>query len=1144
MRCGRGEWGKDRELETQLDYWKQQLDSAPPNLQLPLDRPRPPVQTYRGGSQSLEIPEEVTRALKALSRRESATLFMTLLAAFDTLLYRLTGQDDVLVGTPIAGRNRHEIEELIGFFLNTLVLRTNLSDQPTFLELLLRVRETALDAYGHQDIPFEKLLAEFQPERDLSRTPFFQVFFNMISAGDASLSLQGLHVSRFPLGSNHANFDLTAYVSDQGRSIQVRFVYNADMFSQTRMAEMLAQYQHLLVQIAADPEQRLCQYSLITPATGEVLPNPRKPLSGQWQGSIQSHLTKHARMEPDQLAVIDTHESWTYRQLDLWSNRLANWLRASGIQSEGTVAIYGHRSAALVWAILGVLKAGAAFLVLDPAYPSSRLVEYLRTAEPQGWLQIQAAGDVPEPVRKALSTFDLHCQLSLPRRAEAQSRNLLGSHSSDDPALSIGPNDLAYIAFTSGSTGTPKGILGRHGPLTHFMPWQKEAFGLSAEDRFSMLSGLSHDPLQRDIFTALWVGATICIPDDDTIGTPGQLAEWMADEQVTFAHLTPAMSQILTEAAAPDSRLPSLRFAFFIGDRLTEPDIGRLTTLAPNITCVNSYGSTETQRAVGYYRVPPKSEDGWARVAYPLGSGLPDVQLLVLTRRQTMAGVGELGEIYVRSPHLARGYLDDEALTRERFLTNPFTNLADDRLYRTGDLGRYLPDGQVEFVGRSDQQIKSRGFRVELGEIESFLLQHHGIKEAVVLAREDEPGQRRLVAYVVPAQEPAPTSTSIRSLLRAKLPDYMVPAVIVSLDTLPLTPNRKLDRGALPAPDGTRSESGSAFSAPRTPEEKALADIWSDTLGVERISIHDNFFNLGGHSLLGVRLLGQINHTLNTKLPLATLFQAPTIEQLAAIIHCHRYSEAADWSPLISMRPTGSKPPLFVVPGNVGNVFTDLGDLAQYLDSDLPFYGLQDGPENPVRIEAMAARYLEEIREVQTEGPYLLVGVCSGAVVAFEMAQQLWEQGQEVALLAMVEPSYPQEPGLRTDIRFLSSIIRRSGPRLGHHARTLARFPYTGQGEYARLKLKVVANRWALRRYAPRPYPGSVEIFLTEASLSRADNRQAAWLDFAEGGARVHEIPGSHATIVGLDDTPIEPAHMQALAQQLGTCIQESLLAR
>ncbi|MGH7833537.1 MAG: AMP-binding protein, partial [Candidatus Binatia bacterium] len=449
----------------------------------------------------------------------------------------------------------------------------------------------------------------------------------------------------------------------------------------------------------------------------------------------------------------------------------------------------------------------------------------------------------------------------------------------------------------------PRGVLGGHRSLSHFLPWQAATFGLGAADRFSMLSGLAHDPLQRDIFTPLWLGATLCIPDPEIFGTP-RLAQWMAEEQMTFAHLTPALAELLTESAASDCRLPSLRYAFFVGDKLTRRDVARLRRLAPGVTCVSSYGTTETQRAVGYYIVPEEAEarENECKPVYPLGHGMKDVQLLVLTPGQRRAGVGELGEIYMRSPHLALGYLDEE-LTRERFLTNPFTGMPGDRLYKTGDLGRYLPDGNVEFAGRADRQVKIRGFRVEPAEIEAALTQHPSLREAVVVAREDTRAERsvtenpkpdkRLVAYLIARAEQKPSTGELRRFLKSTLPDYMVPSAFVFLDALPLTPNGKLDHSSLPLPDQRDREEHGRSAASHTPMEKLIADIWAEVLQVERIGIHENFFDLGGHSLLVTRVLSRVRETCQVELPLRALFEDPTVAGLAAKITHARTQEAA-----------------------------------------------------------------------------------------------------------------------------------------------------------------------------------------------------------------------------------------------------------
>ena len=889
-------WLSGPARETQLAYWREQLAGAPQSIELPTDYPRPAVRTHGCGHVSRHVSGPVAEALLALGRREGASLFMVLLAAFKVLLHRLAGEEDIVIGSPIAGRGHRELEGLIGMFLNTLVLRTSLVGDPTIRELLARVRETALDAYAHQDVPFEMLLDELKPERDLSRTPLFQVFFNMLNlaAGPAAeIRLPDLTLEGLPAPDLPSKFDLTLYVQPMAAGTEgIRFdmAYNGDLFEPQRIAEMLEQLASLLARFGEDPEARIGSFSLLTPGAVAVLPDPRAPLGEEWWGPVHERLTLHASREPGRLALRDRNGAWTYGELEARSNRLAHELVAAGLRPEEPVAIYAQRSATLVWAVLGTLKAGGAFVILDPAYPAARLIETLRIAAPRAFLRLTEAGRLPAELDSFLDSLPGCIRLDLGPAAPEE--RVLAGLASEPPAVAVGPDDLALIAFTSGSTGLPKGILGRHGPLSHFLPWQVETLGMEADDRFSLLSGLSHDPLQRDIFTPLWVGGSIHVPDPLDMGTPGRLAEWMRREGVSVAHLTPAMGQILTERppGTPDvgeTELPALRRVLLVGDVLTRRDVVRLRQLAPGVTVVNLYGSTETQRSVGYHVVP---EDGAAdragrsREILPLGQGMRDVQLLVLNKTGALAGIGEVGEICVRSPHLARGYLGDEALTRERFQVNPFTGRGADRIYRTGDLGRYLPDGSVTFVSRADQQVKIRGFRIEPGEIEARLGRLPGVREAIVLARGDSPGDKRLVAYVTPdpTAGKVPTMARMRSFLKEKLPAYMVPASFVVLDRLPVTPNGKVDRKALLQIDDRHRETDVDYKAPQTEAELIIASILQEVLKVDRIGVDDNFFDLGGNSLLLVQVHGRLQEQFGREILLVEIFNHPTVRALAA----------------------------------------------------------------------------------------------------------------------------------------------------------------------------------------------------------------------------------------------------------------------
>ncbi|MBV9789243.1 MAG: AMP-binding protein, partial [Chloroflexi bacterium] len=660
------EWLSGDVLDRQVDYWKRRLQGAPPVLELPTDWPRPPARTFDGAHLSLRLPAALSESLRLLSRKAGGTLFMSLLAAFKILLARTAAQDDIVVGTPIAGRNRAETEHLIGFFLNTLVLRTDLGDNPSFEELLSRVRETTLGAYAHQDLPFEKLLDELRPERDLSHTPLFQVFFNMLNLPDMRIDLPGLTTEALASAEIGSKFDLTLYAQDQRAEIALTLVYNANLFRASRMQEMLAQLQHLLEQIAATPDAPIGSYSLVTPSAQPLLPDPTVPLDATWHGAVHTLFAQHARRTPQQIAAIDPLGEWRYAELNARANQIAHFLISGGIQPEDVVAIYSYRSAALVCAVLGVLKAGAAYTILDPAYPTSRLLDYIEIAQPRGWIALEAAGSLAPELAAFVEAVS--CRLQLPQALCTAVHPDLDSQPTSDPGVEVGPDSAAIIAFTSGSTGKPKGIVARHGPLTHFLPWVMQTFGLSETDRYSMISGLAHDPLQRDMFTPLCSGATVCVPQPEAIVTPGQLAAWMRSQNITIANLTPALGQLLTETGGDshtsDRQIPSLRYAFIVGDVLTMRDVARIRSLAPNVTCVNFYGSTETQRAVGYYLIPTADdrpptaiEQTRGKEILPLGRGMQDVQVLVLTSSQQIAGIGEVGEIYMRSPHLARGYL-------------------------------------------------------------------------------------------------------------------------------------------------------------------------------------------------------------------------------------------------------------------------------------------------------------------------------------------------------------------------------------------------------------------------------------------------------------------------------------------------------
>jgi amino acid adenylation domain-containing protein/non-ribosomal peptide synthase protein (TIGR01720 family) len=911
------EWLTGTVLQEQVDYWRNQLTGSPPALELPTDRMRPAIQTHRGAAARAILPPDLTLALRDLSRREGSSMFMTLLAGFNLLLSRLAAQDEVVVGSPSAGRRRMETEGLIGLFLNTLVLRTSLAGDPTFRELLGRVKTVVLGAYRYQEVPFEKLLEELQPERQLSRSPFFQVLFNMVSVPEGRLEMPGVKIESLPIPEPDSKFDFTFYLQEAGDTVHVSVVYNADLFDAARIDEVLRQFEYVLAQGVANPDERIGAFSLVTTTAAAVLPDPTVPLGDEWRGAVHHALSRHAEKSPERTAVVGWREEevWSYGELEARSNQLAHFLRSRGLQTGDVVAVWAHRGASLVWAVYGALKAGGTFMILDPAYPATRLVDYLRIGRPKAWLAVDGAPPPPQEVESVLLGLSCNVRISLPPLGPAAAEGGLAGQPTADPEVAVGPDDAAVLTFTSGSTGKPKGVIGRHGPLSHFYPWMGRRFGLSETDRFGMLSALSHDPLQRDLFTPVWFGAALIVPEPDRIGTHGYLAGWIRRAGISVLHLTPAMMEMVTisaeDRAEGEREMPTLRLTFVVGDQLKKSDVERLQRLASALSCVNLYGSTETQRSVSFFPVPRPESPVWAEIGrevLPLGQGMEDVQVLILNGARRLAGVGEVGEIYIRSHHLARGYLGDTALSAERFLINPFAQAgpgAGDRVYRTGDLGRYLPDGTAEFAGRADFQVKIRGFRIELGEVEAALSRYPGVKECVVVVREDRPGDRRLAAYLV--AEAAPSPRDLHSFLVQRLPEYMVPSAFVTLPALPLTQTGKVDRRALPVP----GDEGMAEAAARelSPAEELLAGIWADLLGRDRVGPSDNFFELGGHSLLATRMLSRVRGSLGVDLPLRALFEEPTVEGLAAYVErAQRNAAGLQAPPIVPVARGGAAP--------------------------------------------------------------------------------------------------------------------------------------------------------------------------------------------------------------------------------------------
>ncbi|MFW5437583.1 amino acid adenylation domain-containing protein [Paenibacillus apiarius] len=864
----------------QLEYWAKVLQKPVPPLLLPSDFPRSLAPSYRGKHVCLQLPQALSEQLKTLGQRHNCTLFMTLTAIFNLLLYRLSGTSDIAVGVPIAGRNHQDLDKVVGLFVNTLLLRTDLSGEPDFIRLLLQIREAAIGAYAHQDMPFEKLVEIVRPDRDLSRSSMFQVMFNMLNIPPVTAQFSGLSTQIIELDDHDSKCDLTLYAQEQADGIQLEMVYAADLFREERAAEMLAQFQCLCRQIVEHPERSIEQYSLLTDNSIALLPNPALPLKhpdDPLLKPIHVLFAETAAQCPGAAAVIDRDDTvYTYRDLDRLSDELALELLRLAHDKRGVIAIYGERSAFLVIAMLAVLKSGSAFIVLDPAHPAARAAEMLKVSRAYGMVFPGAENAKPNGVHEELTklvSFSIYwAGSSYGTNEDELSKKRLAQ-------IEFSLHDSAYVLFTSGTTAVPKGIPCTHEPLANFIRWHVNEFRLDSQDRFSMLSGLGHDPLLRDIFVPLSIGAAICIPDGSKMVVPSYIADWMERRQITVAHVTPAMGMVIAGGSGHERTgrgLGAWRYAFFGGDTLVPSHIEHIRAIAPQVRCFNCYGATETPQIMGIYAVPESLGS-----CIPIGKGREGAQLLVMDSELRMKGIGETGEICIRSPYLASGYVTaaDADGSRSSFAHNPHASAEHDCIYRTGDLGRYLPDGNVEFIGRQGDIVKVRGYRIQLREIQQVILQHSSVTDCLMMCQASK--DNRIIAYVVPAKRPFHPS-ALQLHLRAKLPDYMLPAVYMEVEQIPLTRNGKVDLERLPEPDALNYRDGMQDTVqPETALQQKIAEVWRRHLNVSEVGIHDNFFEAGGHSLLLLRVQQHLEEVLQRHIHVVDLFKYPTVSLLA-----------------------------------------------------------------------------------------------------------------------------------------------------------------------------------------------------------------------------------------------------------------------
>ena len=1093
-------------LEGLVQYWRRQLDGVS-DLELPTDRPRLPKPSYSGARQTFTLARDLTKQLTAVSQSEGVTLHMTLLAAFQTLLARYSGQDDIAVGVPTAGRSHADLEDLIGFFINTVVVRTDLAGSPTFRELLRRVRQVSLEAYDHQELPFEKLVEELQPERQLNRSPLFQVLFQFVEFSDNTPKLLGLDTSSLPSTGQRVRFDLEMHLWEQSGQIRGRILYSTALFDQTTIERMAGHFECLLEGIASEADRAIGELPLLTEPERRELLGPWNDTAAAYphERSVHQLFEEQAERTPDAVALVFENQQLTYHELNTRSNQLAHHLRDSGVAAATRVGIFLERSPDLIVAILGILKAGCAYVPLGANDPRQR-VQFI--VEDAGLRLIVSQKDLVD--RLPAERCEVVCwdgnEASRPQQRMT------------NPRASGNADHVAYVMYTSGSTGRPKGVAVAHRSLTNLLSAMQPVLRVGPGVRMLGMAAATFDISVAELFLPLIAGGTTIVVSHKTLLDSRQLGTSISTLQPDIVQATPAHWSSLLDsgwAGLPGAQLVTT------GEALPQSVASRL--LEAGGTVWDYYGPTECTIWSTIRRVTPND------LSASIGRPIANTQVYVLDSNLQPLPIGVSGELYIGGDGLALGYLNRPDLTAERFVSDPFSTASDARLYRTGDACRWRADGTLEFLGRLDHQVKLRGFRIELGEIESALDEHPLVKQSIVLLREDRPDMKRLVAYCLCAEDntPQPATSDLSGErqqmvqpaelareLRAKLPEYMLPAAFVMLDRLPLTASGKVDRRALPAPDDSRLDL-ETYVAPSNPIEEQLAAIWCELLGIGRVGRHDDFFALGGHSLLLVRLTSRIAERFGTSVPLASIFESATLQQLATIIGAQGESRKTELA-----ERNGKLPSLVCLNYGPG--------LAAVLGEAYPVSALHlegDQVSRMSNLEAIAEHAIAQLRVSQPRGPYLLCGYCGMGAVAFEMAQQLRRQGEEIALLVLV--GITPVPTERRPSR--GRLVR----RISRHIRELAQLRPSQWASYLGRRIKpwgaklkanmpgitktsqlnwVYVNRVAVG-YDPQPYPGEI-VFFVDSNTSELPDPTLGWRQLARGGASTHTVSGSHVTMV------------------------------
>ena len=1123
-------WQRERfqgdAAEKGISYWRETLAGIPAVLELATDRPRPPVQDFAGGQRTQVLSRDLVGSLKELSEALGTELPLTLLAGFQALLARYTRQDDIVVGWIVSGREQADADRVIGLFENAISVRTDLGEDPSFRDLLLKMKHTASAARQHQNVPFEEIVSAVQPDRDPSRNPIFQALFSM----DAPIfqAASSWQVANQQISSGTAKVDLQLQLREEADgTITANFIYRIDLFDTATIARMGGHFERLLRGAVNNPNQRISRLPLITDAE-------RNQLIVEWNNTQADYPNRclhqlfeaQASRTPEATAVVFEHQQLTYRELNRRANQLARHLIKLGVGPDVLVGISVERSLEMMVGLLGILKAGGAYVPADPAFPADRVSFMLEDAEVPVLLTQQALVDSLPKSKARVICLDTGW-------------GEVAKESDENPTADVKPADLAYVLYTSGSTGKPKGVQIPHCAVSNFLTSMRREPGMTERDRMFAVTTLSFDIAGLELYLPLLVGGSVEIVSRSVYSDGDQLLARLNSAGATVMQATPATWRMLLEAGWQGN--PGLKILCG-GEAVSQKLVDQLLPKASSVW--NMYGPTETT----IWSTTCKFESG--RPTVSIGRPIANTQIFILDKILQPVPVGVAGELHIGGEGLARGYLKRPELTEEKFIADPFSTQPNARLYKTGDLVRYLPNGDIEFLGRIDYQLKIRGFRVELGEIEAVLRQHPAVNETVVVAREDNPGDKRIIAYFVPvpAQAAAPSSQELRDFLKQRLPEYMLPSAFVSLMTLPLTPNGKVNRRALPAPDQSNLAPRRELAQPKNAAEATLVGIWESILATQPIGVNHDFFELGGHSLLAVRLMHRIEQVFGKKLPVAVLFQARTIEQLAVIVQQSGWQPA--WASLVPVQVGGSKAPFFCVHG-AGGVVIRFYDLARHLGPDQPVYGLQArGLDSRYscdrRVEDMATHYLSEIRQVQPRGPYLLGGYSLGGMVALEMGQRLLEEGEKQVLVVLFDTFCPRQAHEQVSLQDVAKAIRSSMHKFSRmsavekrvHVSRTARTLWQGvrrRTGHLRLPkaLKQVrhACEQAASNYVPSVYQGRLLLFRSShPPLAQFRDPHLGWGLYAAQGLQIHEIECDHDGIL------LEP-QVQIVAEQLKKCL-------